>query len=92
VDGTERNVEHFIMLRVLSTQSANKSAPFAPGDAHRFHFATQPIFRELALEEPPTLAVRPTTTRTTVANGARVLPHRGQPLGVGPDQFLQPQR
>ncbi len=62
MDGTVRDVQHLIMLGVLSAQSANETAPFAPGNRHRLHVATFPCFRELAPEEPPPLAVGPASS------------------------------
>ena len=60
MDGTERDVQHLIMLGVLTAQSADESASLTPRhDTERFHFAT-PIFPgDLALEESPTLSVPP---------------------------------
>ncbi len=60
MDGTERDVQHLIMLGVLTAQSADKSASLTPRyDTERFHFDT-PIFPgDLALEESPTLSVPP---------------------------------
>jgi len=66
VDGTVRDVQHLIMLSVLAAQSADESAPFAPRDRHRLHVATLPQTRELAPEEPPSLAVGPSATLSAV--------------------------
>ncbi len=63
MDGTVRNVQHLIMLGVLSAQSADEPAAFAPRDPHRLHVATLPQRGSLAPEEPPTLAVRPPSVR-----------------------------
>jgi hypothetical protein len=69
VDGTVRDVQHLIMLSILSAQSADEPASFAPGYRHRFHVATLPRFRRLAPEEPPALAVRPASSLSSVLHG-----------------------
>lgn len=62
MDGAERDVEHLIMLGVLTAQSADESASLTPRyDAERFHFATPNFPGNLALEESPPLSVPPST-------------------------------
>jgi hypothetical protein len=90
VDGTVRDVQHLIMLRVLSAQSADEPAPFAPGDSHRFHFATLPRFRRLAPEEPPPLAVRPLSSLSAILHRPRAFAQGRKALRVGPSELRQP--
>jgi hypothetical protein len=92
VDGTERDVQHLIMLRVLSAQSADKPAPFAPGDPHRFHVATRPRSRKLSPEEPPTLPVRPSPSLASLARRPCAIAQGGDVFGVGASQLPDAQR
>jgi len=87
VDGTVRDVKHLIMLRVLSAQSADESAPLAPGDRHRFHVATLPRSQRLASKEPPTLPVRPSAPRPSLVRRPRVLAQGRHVLDVGASQL-----
>ena len=91
MDGTVRDVQHLIMLRVLSAQSADESAPFAPGDRHRLHVATVPPARKLAPEEPPTLPVRPLSSLSSVIHRARAFAQRGKALRVGSSELREPE-
>jgi hypothetical protein len=84
VDWAERDVQHLIMLGVLTAQSANKSAPFAPRDPHLFHVATLPYVRDLWPEESPSLAVRPASVPSPIGRRPRVFAQGRHPFGVGP--------
>ncbi len=88
--GTERDVQHLIMLGVLSAQSANESTPLAPRLPYCLHVATQPRVEGLAPEEPPTLAIRPSTSLPPPGRGARVLAQRRQPFRVDPPDLPEP--
>ena len=91
MDGTVRDVQHLIMLRVLSAQSADEPAPLAPGDRHRFHVATHPRFRRLAPEEPPPLAVRPLSSLSAILHRPRAFAQRGKALRMGPSELREPE-
>jgi hypothetical protein len=90
MDGTVRYVQHLIMLGVLSAQSANEPAPRAPSLPYCLHFATQPLCEGLAPEEPPTLAIRPSSALASAGRGARVLAQRRQPFRVDPSELPEP--
>jgi hypothetical protein len=78
------------MLRVLTAQSANEAASFAPGDAHRSYGCCHPLSRGLAPEEPPPLPIRPSSALAPVARRARVVPQRRHAFGVSPGQLHDP--
>ena len=82
MDGTIRDVQHLIMLGVLTAQSTDESAAFAPGDPHRLHDATLPPIRELAPEEPPPLPIRSPTTGPALRGGPGPLTKGRYVLGV----------
>ena len=83
MDGTERDVQHLIMLSVLSAQSADEPAPFAPRNPHRFHVAILPQSRKLAPEEPPTLPCRPASTLASLVRRPRTIAQRRHMFRVG---------
>ncbi len=89
MDGTVRDVQHLIMLSILSAQSADEPAPLAPGDRHRFHVATLPRFRRLAPEEPPTLPVRPPSPLSSVLHVPCAFAQGGKAFRVGPSELRQ---
>jgi len=91
VDGTVRDVQHLIMLSILSAQSADEPAPFAPGNRHRFHVATLPRVRKLAPEEPPSLAVRPAATLSSVLHRTCAFAQGRQAFRVGPSELREPE-
>ena len=91
MDGTVGDVQHLIMLGVLSAQSADEPAPFAPGDPHRFHVATLPRFWGLTPKEPPSLAVRPSATLASLLHGPSAFAQGRKSLRVGPREFRQPE-
>ncbi len=91
MDGTVRDVQHLIMLGVLPAQSTDESAPFAPGDPHRFHDATFPPVRELAPEEPPSLPVRSPSTRAALPGRPSALTECPDVLGVRARQLPDPE-
>jgi hypothetical protein len=91
VDGTVRDVQHLIMLGVLSAQSADEPTPLAPGDRHRFHVATLPRFRRLAPEEPPSLAVRPASSLSSILHRPGAFAQGRQSFRVGPSELRQPE-
>jgi hypothetical protein len=91
VYGTIRNVQHLIMLGVLTAQSADEPAPRAPRLPYCLHFATQPQSEGLAPEEPPTLAIRPSPTLASSGGRACVVAHRCEPFAVDPPDLPQPE-
>ena len=91
MDGTVRDMQHLIMLSILSAQSADEPAPFAPGDRHRFHVATHPRFRRLAPEEPPALAVGPSSTLAAILHRPSALAQGRKAFRVGTSELRQPE-
>ena len=91
MDGTERDVQHLIMLGVLSAQSADEPAPFAPRDRHRLHVATLPRFRRLAPEEPPSLAVGPASPLSSILHRPGAFAQGRESLRVGPGELREPE-
>jgi hypothetical protein len=91
MDWAERDVQHLIMLGVLTAQSANKSTPLAPRNPHRLHFANQPCVGDLAPEESPTLAVRSASVPTSFGGRPRALAQRRHPFDVGPGKLPEPE-
>jgi hypothetical protein len=72
VDWAERDMQHLIMLGVLTAQSANKPAPFAPGDPHLFHVATHPVSRTYGPRSPrPSRSARRRSRRRSEVDRAR---------------------
>ena len=70
MDRAERDVQHLIMLGVLTAQPADESTSFAPRrNANTLH-STPRFPRELSLEESPSLAARP----APLSGPFRVLP------------------
>ncbi len=90
MDWAERDVQHLIMLGVLTAQSANKSTPLAPRNPHRLHFANQPCVRDLSPEESPTLAVRPASVPPPLGGRPRSLAQCRHPFDVGPCKLPEP--
>lgn len=84
MDWAERDVQHLIMLGVLTAQSADEPTPLAPRDPHRLHFANQPCVGDLSPEESPTLAIRPTPVPAPFGRGPCALAQGRHPFGVGP--------
>jgi hypothetical protein len=84
VDGAERDMQHLIMLGVLTAQSADKPAPFAPRDPHRFHVATTLYLGDLRPEESPSLTVGLVPVPPPFGFRPRVLAQGRHPFGVGP--------
>ena len=81
------------MLRVLTTQSADEPAPLAPRyDAHRLHSDTPVYPGNLALEEAPALASRPSALSGPVRVGPGLLTQGREPLDVEPVKLLETQR
>ena len=87
MDGTIGDVQHLIMLGVLTAQSTDESAAFAPGDSHRLHVATLSPIRELAPEEPPPLPVRSPTTCPALRGRTGPLSQGRYVLGVRAGQL-----
>jgi hypothetical protein len=91
MDWAERDVQHLIMLGVLTAQSANKSTPLAPRNPHRLHFANQPCVGDLLPEESPTLAVRPAPVPSPLGRRACAFAQRRHPFRVGPCELPDPE-
>ena len=89
MDGTVRDVQHLIMLGVLSAQSADEPAPFAPSNRHRLHVATFPFFRELAPEEPPPLSVGPSSSVSSFLHRPCAFAQSRKSLRVGSSELRQ---
>jgi len=92
VNGAVRDVQHLIMLGVLTAQSADESAPRAPRLPDRFHVATQPRVGNLSSEEVPPLAIRSTPTLAPTGRTPRVVAQGRQPFGVDSPDLAQPER
>jgi hypothetical protein len=90
MDWAERDVQHLIMLGVLTAQSADEPAPLAPRNPHRLHFANQPCVEDLAPEESPSLAVRPASVPPPLGRRPRSIAQRRHPFGVGPRKLPEP--
>jgi len=91
MDWAERDVQHLIMLGVLTAQSTDKPAPLAPGDSHLFHVATLPTVGDLRPEESPPLAVRPAPVPAPFGRRPRSIAQRRHPFGVGPCKLPEPE-
>ena len=87
MDGAERDVEHLIMLGVLTAQSADEPAPLAPAYRHGVHGATVPNSRGLASEESPPLPVRAASALAPLGELARVASQLREAVAVVRDQF-----
>src|SRR5208282_2693653 len=91
VDWAERDVQHLIMLGVLTAQSANESTPLAPGDTHLFHVATAPCVEDLWPEESPSLTVRSASVPPPFGGRPRAIAQGQHPFGVGPGKLPEPE-
>lgn len=87
MDGTIGDVQHLIMLSILSAQSADESASFAPGNRHRFHVATLSRVRRLTPEEPPPLAVGPASSLSASLHRPSAFAQGGKVFRVGASEL-----
>ncbi len=89
MDGAVGDVQHLIMLRVLSAQSADQSAPFAPRNPHRFHLGSIPC--GLSTKEAAALPIRTLSDRTSLRAGPGLSAQGRQSLRVDPAEFRKPE-
>jgi len=78
------------MLGVLTAQSANEPAPFAPTDPHGVHGAPFSPTRKLAPEELPTLSIHTPSPVAAFAQLAGVATELGEPVAVRGDELPEP--